>query len=134
MNSLSRCRTRKGPLSLSGFKGKVLIVNLWGTWCPPCRREIPHFIALRNQHRDAGLEIVGINYERVPQAQWVEKIEAFIAEQDINYPCVIGDDATRKMIPEFRGYPTTLFIDRSRSRAAQDRRLPSFGDAGGDCL
>ena len=56
---------------------------------------------------------MGINYERVPQAQWVQKIELFIAEQDINYPCVIGDEATRKMIPDFRVYPTTLFINRA---------------------
>jgi thiol-disulfide isomerase/thioredoxin len=100
-------------VQLAALKGKVVIVDVWGTWCPPCRAEVPHFVELRNKYAPEEFAIVGINYERAPQDQWVDKIKAGIAELGINYPCVIGDDATRNQIPNFEGFPTTLFIDRT---------------------
>src|SRR5437762_9755963 len=48
-------------LSKADFAGKVLIVDIWGTWCPPCRMEIPHFLALHRQYGDQGLQVVGLN-------------------------------------------------------------------------
>ena len=105
--------TKGDVISLDDFKGKVVIVDIWGTWCLPCRKEVPHFIALRHEYSDEGLEVVGINYERGPESEWIGKIESFVAENGITYPCVIGDDMTRDMVPEFSGYPTTLFIDRT---------------------
>ena len=99
-------------VKLADFKGKVTIVDVWGTWCPPCREEIPHFIDLIKKYQDKGLAIVGINYERAEKSKWKPMISSFITENHINYPCVIGDEKTQEMIPEFQGYPTTLFIDR----------------------
>jgi len=99
------------PLSLESQKGKVVIVDIWGTWCPPCRAEIPHFVKLQERYGKEGLQIIGINYERGQNP--VPGIKAFAKEFGINYPCVIGDPATRDQVPAFRGYPTTLFIDRS---------------------
>jgi thiol-disulfide isomerase/thioredoxin len=99
------------PVKLDDFKGKVTIVDVWGTWCPPCKMEIPHFVALRNAYKDKGLEIVGINKERVAKGK-EEVIEPFAKENGINYPLVIGDDKVEEQIPEFSGYPTTLFLDR----------------------
>lgn len=99
------------PLSLESQKGKVVIVDIWGTWCPPCRAEIPHFVKLQERYGKDGLQIIGINYERGQNP--VPGIKAFAKEFGINYPCVIGDPATRDQVPAFRGYPTTLFIDRS---------------------
>jgi thiol-disulfide isomerase/thioredoxin len=101
------------PVKLDDFKGKVAIVDVWGTWCPPCRMEIPHFIALRDAYKDKGLEIVGINKERVPAPKIKETIETFAKDMGIHYPLVIGDDKVEESIPDFSGYPTTLFIDRA---------------------
>ncbi len=100
------------PTKLDDFKGKVVIVDIWGTWCPPCRMEIPHFIALRDAYKDKGLEIVGINKERVPPGKVKETIETFAKDMKITYPLVIGDEKVEESVPDFSGYPTTLFIDR----------------------
>jgi thiol-disulfide isomerase/thioredoxin len=101
----------QNPVKLADFKGKLVIVDFWGTWCPPCRMEIPHFIALKNAYPD-DLAIVGINYEDEEGEAAAEKIRNFAQEQGINYPCVIGDQATQDQIPNLQGYPTTLFLDR----------------------
>ncbi len=99
------------PVKLADFQGKLLIVDIWGTWCPPCRMEIPHFIKLRNEYAD-DLEIVGVNYEQGSQDEVVQTIRDFVTENGINYACVVGDQDTQAQIPDFRGFPTTLLIDR----------------------
>ncbi|MBI3468679.1 MAG: TlpA family protein disulfide reductase [Planctomycetes bacterium] len=100
-------------VSLADYKGKVMIVDFWGTWCPPCLKEIPHFVELRKKHRAAGLEIVGVNYEQVPDDEARETVRKFVSDNGTAYPCVIGDETTQNMVPDFEGLPTTLFIDRS---------------------
>jgi thiol-disulfide isomerase/thioredoxin len=99
-------------VKLTDFKRKVTIVDIWGTWCPPCRMEIPHFVTLLDKYKDKGLAVVGVNYERVSKEKIKSTIEDFIKEQKMIYPCVLGDDATQEQIPDFRGFPTTLFVDR----------------------
>jgi len=99
-------------VKLADYKGKVTIVDVWGTWCPPCRMEIPHFVELRDKYKDKGFDIVGINYEHGPPDKHKGLIESFNKENNVTYTCVIGDKKTREMIPEFQGYPTTLFLDR----------------------
>ena len=100
------------PVKLDDYKGKVTIVDIWGTWCPPCRMEIPHFIALKNNYKDKGVEIVGINRERTQKGKEKDLIEPFVKETGINYTLVIGDDKVEESVPDFSGYPTTLFLDR----------------------
>ncbi len=100
------------PLSLSALRGKVVIVDFWGTWCPPCRAEIPAFIKLRGTY-SKDLEIVGLAYERGEAADAPQKVIAYGLKTNVNYPCAIGEQATKAMVPEFRGFPTTLFIDRA---------------------
>ena len=98
------------PVSLASFQGKVVIVDVWGTWCPPCRAEVPHFVELQKTYGKQGLQIVGINYER--SADPIPGIKSFAKEHGINYPLVIGNEATQNKIPKFQAFPTTLFIDR----------------------
>jgi thiol-disulfide isomerase/thioredoxin len=101
-------------VSLKDYAGKVLIVDFWGTWCPPCREEIPDFIELYKQYHNAGLDIVGINYEQEDEpAEAVKRVADFVKKHEIPYECVMGDDGTRKQVPGFDGYPTTLFVDRA---------------------
>lgn len=99
-------------ISLADYKGKVLIVDMWGTWCPPCRDEIPHFIQLLEKHNEAGLAIVGINYERGDPANWADVIKTFVEKFGVTYPCLIGDTETKNMAG-LTAYPTTLFIDHT---------------------
>ncbi|MFO0869989.1 MAG: redoxin domain-containing protein [Pirellulales bacterium] len=98
---------------LADYRGKVLIVDIWGTWCPPCRMEIPHFVELHGKYKEQGLEIVGINYEDGSPEEVRELVKKFIADNKMTYTCVVGDDATRERVPNFEGFPTTLFIDRT---------------------
>jgi len=101
-------------VKLADSKGKVTIVDVWGTWCPPCRKEIPHFVDLAARYEAKGLRIVGINCNEEGSPAEVKKtINDFKAETKIKYPCVLNDDTTEGKIPGFQGYPTTLFLDRA---------------------
>jgi len=101
------------PVKLADYRGKVVIVDIWGTWCPPCRAEIPSFVELQKKYGPEGFQIIGLNYERVAEDQQLKVIQDFVKEMGINYPCAIGDSSTQSQVPNFEGYPTTLFIDRS---------------------
>lgn len=100
-------------VSSADYRGKVLVVDLWGTWCPPCRREIPHLIELQSKLHDKGVQVIGINYEQVPPEKVNETIATFVKENKITYPCLIGDEKTQERLGGIEGFPTTLFIDRS---------------------
>lgn len=101
------------PVRLSDYAGKVVILDLWATWCPPCRKEIPHLIELGNEYKDRGVEVIGVTMEN-PQAD-LKKVRDFAREFNINYK--LGW-ATREMalsVLELSGHdtiPQTLIITR----------------------
>ena len=106
--------TDEKTVSLADFKGKVTIVDVWGTWCPPCRKEIPHFVDLYKTYKAKGLEIVGINCNEEGSRDEIKKtIKDFAAKNRMEYRCVLNDEKTEAKIPGFQGYPTTLFLDQS---------------------
>ncbi|WP_341325453.1 redoxin domain-containing protein [Methylotuvimicrobium sp. KM2] len=72
--------------SLSEWRGKITIVNFWATWCPPCREEIPEFVALQQEYQDRGLQFVGIAIETK------ESVKKYLDFVDINYPMLIAGD------------------------------------------
>ena len=96
-----------GKFKLSSLKGKVVILDFWATWCPPCREEIPDFIALKNKYADKGLEIVGVALDNGGE----KDVAPFAKEQGINYITVIGDDKITQKYGGIRGIPTTFIID-----------------------
>ncbi len=101
-------------ISLTGYQGKVLITDIWGTWCPPCRAEIPSFVKLQTEYGPQGLQIVGLNYENNPdEAATKEGVQKFMQDNGMNYPCALGTEEIQRQVPNFEGYPTTLFIDRT---------------------
>ncbi|WP_164104343.1 TlpA family protein disulfide reductase [Candidatus Laterigemmans baculatus] len=104
--------TEGETVSLDDFAGQVVIVDVWGTWCTPCRMGIPHFVELQDEYREEGLRIVGINYEMGTPDEALAAIEKFTSEVPVNYPLLIGDDATGAQIPGFGTFPNVLFIDR----------------------
>ncbi|GIW70969.1 MAG: hypothetical protein KatS3mg102_0511 [Planctomycetota bacterium] len=100
------------PLRLRDFRGQVVLVDIWGTWCPPCRAEIPHLIELYQRYKGKGFAIVGLSRERVGGEQAVELVREFASEHEIPYRLGVIEADFLKKIPGFQGFPTLLFIDR----------------------
>lgn len=92
-------------------KGKVVLLNLWATWCGPCRSEMPHLVEMQNKYRDRGFEIVGLNTDQ----ETVEEINTFAEKMKLNYQQSYSDS---KLLNEFvklskmNGIPQTILIDR----------------------
>ena len=101
------------PIAMADFKGKVLIVDIWGTWCPPCKMEIPHFVALQKKFEEAGLAIVGLNQESPEPEQANKLINEFREQQQMNYRCALLNKSVMDQVPQFSGFPTTMFFDRT---------------------
>jgi len=96
-------------LALEHYKGKVVIVDLWDTWCPPCRREIPHFIDLYSEYQDQGFVMIGLAFGQEGQ----KAVEEFVQEYGINY---VNGYVNQDVIDKFgqpRGIPTTYVIDQN---------------------
>jgi peroxiredoxin len=100
-------------ISLSDYKGKVLILNFWATWCPPCRAEIPGFVDAYAQEKANGFEILGISVDSKPKTE----VAAFVDQYKINYPIVLETrENTQKIIEDYQPgdyIPTTFIIDKS---------------------
>jgi thiol-disulfide isomerase/thioredoxin len=94
-------------VKLSDFKGKVVILDFWATWCPPCREEIPNFVALQNQYKGQGLVIVGISLDQGGPGI----VSSFVQAQKINYPIVMGDENVSTQYGDIQAIPTTFIID-----------------------
>jgi len=92
----------------SDFKGKVVILDFWATWCPPCRAEIPHFVDLQKTYGDKGLTVIGVSLdEGGPKV-----VKEFSQKFKVNYPMVMGNDKIVSDYGGVEGIPTTFVIDR----------------------
>ena len=101
-------KSAKGKVvQLSKYRGKVVVVNFWATWCEPCRNEIPDFIELYKKYKSKGVEFIGIS---VDQDGW-EVVKPYVKESGINYPIVLQDDKVVQNYGGFDGIPTTFVID-----------------------
>jgi thiol-disulfide isomerase/thioredoxin len=103
------------PQKLEEFRGKVIVLDLWATWCPPCRMEIPGFVRLQNKYRDQGVEVIGIALDPVDArgGGGAAAVGPFMQQFNINYTIwmVSKWDALGKY-QLGQGYPTTYIIDR----------------------
>lgn len=113
----SRLTTLDGASqTLAGFRGRVLVINYWATWCAPCREEIPLFVRLQREYGDKGVQFVGI---AVDQA---DKVRDFAKEFQINYPLLIAGveavELSRQAGNKAGVLPYTLMLDRSGRIAA----------------
>jgi peroxiredoxin len=102
-----------GTWSLKGLRGKVVLVNFWATWCPPCRKEMPDLEALYKEFKAQGLVILAISDEDA------SKVKSFLKEKGYTYPVLL--DAGRKVNEQFRieGIPKSFVYDRNGRLAAQ---------------
>jgi len=99
-------------ISLSDYKGKVLFLNFWATWCPPCRAEIPDFVEAYAEQKANGLEILGISLD----SKGKEVVTAFVEKYKINYPVVLETrENTGRIVDDYQPgqfIPTTIIIDK----------------------
>jgi len=98
------------PVKLADYKGKVVIVNFWATWCGPCKVEIPDFVKLYAEYKDKGLVIVGVSVDDSP-----EQLQAFMREYKMNYPVVQMRPEVEDAWGPFYGYPTSFIVARDGS-------------------
>jgi len=96
-------------VTLSQYKGKVIILDFWATWCPPCRSEIPHFIDLYNRYQDKGLVIIGVALDE----EGAKVVKPFVDEYKMNYPVLLGNADIQKAYGGIQGIPTTFIIDKN---------------------
>jgi thiol-disulfide isomerase/thioredoxin len=97
-----------GTLALAEQKGKVVLVDLWATWCGPCIQELPHLQKLSEKFGPEDFLMLGV----VLESGDPKDIQEFIAEKNIHYPQVIGEEGTKESFGPFLGYPTKYLIDR----------------------
>jgi cytochrome c biogenesis protein CcmG/thiol:disulfide interchange protein DsbE len=101
-------------LKLSDYRGKVVVVDFWATWCPPCRKGIPDLIELKKKYGDKDFEIIGISLDKISRGgKTAQDVVPFIKQYGINYPIVWGTMQTTQLFGGVRAIPTTFFIDKS---------------------
>lgn len=95
-------------ISLADMKGKVVFLNFWATWCPPCREEIPDFVEFYNQYSPRGVEIVGLSVDKLSP----DDLRMFVRKNKMSYPVAF---ATKRIIEAYEPgpyIPTTIVIDK----------------------
>ncbi len=95
-------------ITLSGLKGKVVLLDFWATWCAPCKESIPHLIDLYKRFHDQGFELIGMSTDKLGD---LEIVRRFVQSMDIPYPIIMTPDEIIKKY-KVTGLPTTVLIDR----------------------
>jgi peroxiredoxin len=99
---------------LSDYKGKVVLLDFWATWCGPCKIEIPWFMDIERKNKDKGFEVLGVSMD---DNGW-EDVKPFLADLKVNYRVVIGNDETARVYGGVDALPTTFLIDQQGKIAA----------------
>lgn len=89
------------------LQGKVLLVNFWATWCPPCRREIPSLIRLHNENKDKNFTVIGISMDTSGR----DKVETFIRKIGVNYPVALGNNGVSTAFGAQGAIPSSFLVD-----------------------
>ena len=97
-----------GLIKLSSFKGRVVLLDFWATWCTGCKKEIPWYVEFQDKYKKEGLSAIGVSLD---DDGW-KSVKPFLQEHRINYPIVIGDWDTMGKSFSFNAMPATLLIDR----------------------
>ena len=109
---------------LSDYKGKVVLLDFWATWCGPCKIEIPWFVDMQRKNKDRGFEVLGVSMD---EEGW-ETVKPFLSDLGVNYRVVIGNDTTAQLYGGVDALPTTFLIDRAGKIAAVHVGLASRKD------
>jgi len=100
---------RGDTLSLAGLRGKVVLVNFWATWCPPCRAEMPGFQHVYEARKGSGLVVLGLATDDGSQVP----VSVFLVEHGITYPVAMSTLETERLFGGVNAIPTTFVIDRA---------------------
>jgi len=95
-------------VKLSDFRGKIVVLNFWATWCGPCRREMPDFVELQNTYGKDGLQFIGIALDQ----EGVAKVKPYVEKNRIGYPILIGNTEIADKYGGMNAIPVTFLIDR----------------------
>ena len=93
---------------LSDFRGKIVVLNFWATWCGPCRKEMPDFIELQKEYGNDGLQFIGIALDQ----EGADKVRPFVERNKISYPILIGNNEIADKYGGMNAIPVTFLIDR----------------------
>lgn len=94
-------------LKLSEYKGKIVLLDFWATWCAPCQEEIPGFVDMQKKYGDRGLQVIGISMDDSPAP-----VRPFYQKHEMNYPVAVGDAQLADRFGGVLGLPVTFLIDR----------------------
>jgi peroxiredoxin len=106
---------------LSDYRGKVVLLNFWATWCGPCKFEIPWFIEFEQVNKDRGFAVVGISMD---EEGWAV-VKPFLAEMNVNYRTLLGNDIIAQLYGGVDALPTSFLIDRDGKVASMHQGLIS---------
>jgi peroxiredoxin len=101
-------------VQLSDYRGKVVLLNFWATWCGPCKVEIPWFMEFERKHKDRGFAVVGVSMD---EDGW-QVVKPFASKLGINYRILLGSDSIAQLYGGVDSLPTTFIIDREGRIAA----------------
>lgn len=99
---------RGGTRRLSDYKGKVVLLNFWATWCAPCRAEVPELVRWQREHRSNGLRVIGVTYPPTRKAE----VRRFARRFKVNYPVLLGARETKALFDAGETLPFTVVVDR----------------------
>jgi len=97
-----------GRAKLADYRGKIIILDFWATWCPPCIKGIPDFVELQKKYGNKGLAILGISLDQNPK----QKLGPFVKKYKMNYPVLLTDGKVDRAYGGITGIPTTFVINR----------------------
>jgi peroxiredoxin len=117
-------------IKLSDYKGRVVLLNFWATWCGPCKIEIPWFVEFQNKYKDRGLAVLGVSMD---EDGW-QTVRPFIAAHNMNYRVAIGTDQVARRFGGIASLPTTFIIDQEGKIAAVHIGLVSKTNYAGEIL
>ena len=102
---------RGRTVRLSDYKGRVVLLNFWATWCPPCRAEMPDLVKMQREYAKQGLQVVGVTYP----PETVSRVRRFARRLGVNYPIALGTKEIKSLFARTDTLPVTVVIDRDGS-------------------
>jgi peroxiredoxin len=107
--SLPGLGVSKSIVRSDDFNGKVLLVNFWATWCPPCRREIPSLVRIQEENSDKDFTVIGISMDKSAS----DKVSQFVEKMGVNYPMALGNNEIARSFGALGAIPSTFLVDAS---------------------